>query len=130
MRMVNSLPLPGPSLATVTLPSCISTSERTTVSPIPRPPRDRESVWSAWTNISKSLGRSSGAIPIPLSMTLITTCDAVATAVSSICPPVGVYFAALFSRLRQNLGQPRRVDFAAPPVLRKGNAQLVAVVFQ
>ena len=43
-RTVNSLPWPGPSLWAVTRPSCISTSERTRVSPIPRPPRDRDRV--------------------------------------------------------------------------------------
>ena len=36
-RTVKSLPLPGPSLAAVTLPPCSSTSARTRVSPIPRP---------------------------------------------------------------------------------------------
>ena len=43
-RIMNSLPFPGPSLWAVTRPSCISTKDRTTVSPIPSPPRERDKV--------------------------------------------------------------------------------------
>ncbi len=39
-RIVNSLPLPGPSLLAATLPPCISTSFFTTVSPMPSPPSE------------------------------------------------------------------------------------------
>ena len=56
-RTVNSLPWPGPSLWAVTRPPCISTSDRTRVRPIPRPPRERDRVWSAWVNRSKIVGQ-------------------------------------------------------------------------
>ena len=38
---MNSLPRPGPSLSTVTVPPCSSTRLRTIVRPMPRPPSER-----------------------------------------------------------------------------------------
>ena len=59
-RTTNSLPLPGPSLWAVTVPPCISTSLRTSVSPMPSPPCERSRRRSACTNRSKMSGSMSG----------------------------------------------------------------------
>ena len=57
---MNSLPLPGPSLAAVTLPPCISTSFRTSVRPMPRPPSERAIERSPWAKRSKIAGEHLG----------------------------------------------------------------------
>ena len=50
------LPLPGPSLAAVTVPPCISTRPLTSASPIPSPPVDRSMLRSTCENMSKMWG--------------------------------------------------------------------------
>ena len=49
-----------PGALAATLPPCISTSRRTSVRPMPRPPRERSSEWSTWANISNTLPISVG----------------------------------------------------------------------
>ena len=47
--------------------SCISNSCLTSVRPMPRPPSERAIVRLPWANSSKTWGRSSGVMPIPVS---------------------------------------------------------------
>ena len=98
-RTVNVLPRPTPGLSAVTLPPCSSTSRRTSARPMPRPPCARSSLRPTWVNISNTSGRASGAMPMPVSVTEITTWSPSRRAARSIRPPSGVYFTALFSRL-------------------------------
>ena len=68
----NSLPLPRPRLRASIAPPCSATRPRVSDRPMPRPPSERSSADVACENISNSCGSSSGAIPMPLSCTLIT----------------------------------------------------------
>ena len=68
----------GPSLCASTVPPCISTSVFTSVRPMPRPSRERSSDVSTCVNISKTRGSFSAAMPMPLSLTRITACVALA----------------------------------------------------
>ena len=99
-RTTNSLPRPSPSLCAVTVPPCIATSERTSVRPTPSPPAARSSVRLDCTNRSNTessmFARNAGAV--------VAHADhGVAVASrrrsSSTWPPLGVYLAALLSRL-------------------------------
>ena len=71
-RMMNSLPFPGPSLFAAMLPSCISTSFLTIVSPMPSPPSDRAEERSPCVKSSNIAGNFSGGMPMPVSFTLMT----------------------------------------------------------
>ena len=95
----NSLPWPSPALRASTWPPCIPTRLRTTVSPMPSPPRARSSDASPCAKRSKTKGRKSAAMPIPVSRTRIATPSPSRSAVSQMEPPRGVYLAALLSRL-------------------------------
>ena len=92
-------PARAPRSARRSTPPCISTSRRTSVRPIPRPPCERSIVCSTWVNTSKILGSISGAMPTPLSPTSTTTSPPSRRAESRIRPPSGVYLAALVRRL-------------------------------
>ena len=96
---MNSLPRPAPSLVAETVPPCSSTSFRTTVSPMPRPPCDRSSEGSTWVNSSKTRCNIVSGIPMPSSATRNTTEPSSIEARMAICPPSGVYLAAFVSRL-------------------------------
>src|SRR5947208_6431056 len=77
---VNQNVLPFPiSLSTPMVPPCSSTSWRDSARPSPVPSYLRLAEASSWENSLKSLGRSSAAIPIPVSLTAIRT--------SEIAPP-------------------------------------------
>src|SRR5437870_3019523 len=95
----NSLPRPTPSLVADTRPPCSSTRRCTSVSPSPRPPRERASGASARMNNSKTCRNISGAMPIPVSRTRITPSPPSRATVISTRPPAGVYLSALSSRL-------------------------------
>jgi len=95
----NSLPRPTPSLVADTRPPCSSTRRCTSVSPSPRPPRERASGASARMNSSKTWRNISGAMPIPVSRTRITPSPPSRATVISTRPPAGVYLSALSSRL-------------------------------
>src|SRR5256886_9947679 len=80
-------------------------------SPGPAPPYSREADESAWKNVSKTLLWSSGAIPIPLSVTEIWKYPELPKGPDCVggrsagpawiktCPPAGVNFTELESRL-------------------------------
>src|ERR1041385_4781039 len=55
-RTTNSLPRPRPGLDASTHPECSSTSRRTTVRPMPRPPCERSSASLACAKKSKMCG--------------------------------------------------------------------------
>src|SRR5207253_7951004 len=95
----NSLPFPGPSLNALTVPPCSSTSLRTSVRPMPRPPAVRSPRRSPCVNISKIFSRMPSARPSPSSPTLIVTSSWSIAADSLMWPPGSVYFAALLRRL-------------------------------
>jgi len=58
----------GPSLWSVTVPSCNSTRRLTSANPIPRPPFcEYSSVVPTWAKISKIVVCASAEMPIPLS---------------------------------------------------------------
>jgi hypothetical protein len=48
--------------------------------------------------MSKMRGSISGGMPMPLSVTRTVAAPSCAAATTRICPPLGVYFAALCSR--------------------------------
>ena len=78
-------------------PSCISTSVRAKVRPMPSPPVDRSSAGSAWRNMSNTRGNMSAAMPTPVSrIRRIATSDC-RSAVNQMWPSRGVNFTALFS---------------------------------
>ena len=65
---------------------------------------------SAWRNRSKITGRTPGAIPCPVSLTTISTCELIRCRCTWIRPPFGVNFTALMSRFHticcRRLGSP------------------------
>ncbi len=65
---------------------------------MPRPPA-RSSVPRSCVNMSKTAGSDSGAMPMPLSLTSMTTSSPSSAASSRMRPFGSVYFAALVSRL-------------------------------
>ena len=83
------------------VPPCIWTSALTRARPMPSPVYPRLSGRSICTNMSKTRGRSSGRIPMPLSATTTRTSRLSARAVNRSRPPPGVYFAALLSRFEK-----------------------------
>ena len=66
---------------------------------MPSPPCERSSRRSTCTNMSKTFVSISGAIPIPVSSTPMTTSSPSRRASRQIRPPGSVYLAALSSRL-------------------------------
>ena len=97
-RTVNSLPWPR-TLSAVAVPPCSSTSRCTKHRPMPKPPCERSIDRSAWVNRSKMRGNSSGAMPMPLSLTRITTVSPSTSIFNPMRPPSSVYLAAFVSRL-------------------------------
>src|SRR5216683_5516496 len=94
-------PRPG-SLSTQIRPPCNSTNFFARVRPRPVPSCLRVSSLPTWRNSSKMAGWSSGAMPIPVSMTAISTAPSVRLAFRLIRPPSGVNLTALdrrFSRI-------------------------------
>src|SRR5882724_11514633 len=89
---VNRLPQPSPSLAASTWPPCSSTSWRTRVKPIPRPPRRRSGDRSSWKKRSKTRESTSGAMPTPVSAISKTPWSPRGWTRIVIRPPAGVYF--------------------------------------
>ena len=59
-RISTSVPWPGPGLLIAIRPSCISTSRRASVNPMPRPPADRSRIGSACWNMSNTRGKDVG----------------------------------------------------------------------
>ena len=57
-------------------------------------------IWPTWRNSSKTCAWSSGAIPMPVSRTATWTPPSTIRAETSTCPPSGVNFTALESRLK------------------------------
>ena len=94
IRMVNSLPSPGPSLRTEAVPPCSSASPRTSVSPRPWPPSD----WPPDAAKSKARGSIAGGMPLPLSRTRKTTASCSRTTEIPMRPPGSVDRAAWRSR--------------------------------
>ena len=86
----------------------------TRVSPMPSPPCDRSSERSTCVNSSKTRGSmlrrdADARVPHRAPPPRRRRCPPSARS----CPPGSVYFAALFSRLRQHLRQPDRVALHA-----------------
>ena len=65
---------------------------------MPKPPSERASERSPWAKSSNIRGSISGGMPTPLSRTRKTTSPPSTPAMSWMCPPDGVYLAALVSR--------------------------------
>src|SRR5213078_2138199 len=82
---VKQEPTPG-VLATVIWPSRRSTSRCTMWSPSPTPPKRRVGEASTWRNISKITGRSAAAMPMPVSLTSMTSRSPAALARTSTLP--------------------------------------------
>ena len=97
---VKVAPWPSPGLLARMLPPCISTSCLTMASPSPRPPCRRVVLASAWRKRSKTCGRNSGLMPMPVSMTLISTCELTRSRSTWTWPPLGVNLTALESRFQ------------------------------
>ena len=70
---MNSLPVPGPSLAAATLPPCSSTSALTSVRPIPSPPASAAMRAVGLGEEFEDAGQLSGGMPTPVSRTAMTT---------------------------------------------------------
>ena len=70
--IVNVDPDPGPALAAWIVPPCSSIKCLVMASPSPRPPCSRAFELSACQNFSNSRPRTSGVIPIPVSLTVTT----------------------------------------------------------
>ena len=121
-------PVPGPSLCAAIEPPCISTSVRTRLRPIPRPPW-AWSRWSpTWTNMSKTFGSISGLIPIPVSRTRMTTSPPSGSTDSRIRPPGSVYLAALFSRFQRICSSLVGSASSRIAPVGQGDGQLVAAL--
>ena len=73
IRNVKVVPRSRPSLAALTLPLCISTSDFTIDRPSPNPPKRRVTVRSPCSNGWNRRVMRSGSIPTPLSTTSIVT---------------------------------------------------------
>src|SRR6266850_1297590 len=92
----NVLPLPG-VLSSEIRPPCSSTKRFVRVSPSPVPSRERSR--PTCRNSSNTPAWSSGAIPMPLSLTSMRTSPSSRVTLISTRPPSGVNFAALDRRL-------------------------------
>ena len=108
-RTVNSLPWPRPSLCTCTVPPCISTRVFTSVRPMPSPSRERSSDVSTCVNISKTLGRCSAAMPMPLSRTRTTACLSILLDRQPDVPAPVRELAGIVQQVADDLSQPRGV---------------------
>src|SRR5947199_223935 len=95
---VKVAPRPGPGLSARTWPPCSSAMWRTSARPMPRPPARRAAEVSAWLKRSKTCGRNSGWMPMPLSFTCSCTRSAFLCSTTSIVPRSGVNLTALESR--------------------------------
>ena len=122
-------PWPSPGLLARTVPPCSSTSCLTIASPRPSPPCRRVVLESACRKRSKTWGRNSGLIPMPVSMTLTSTCELTRSRSTWTRPPLGVNFTALESRFQTTCWRARvagdgtgeRVeDLVDPDLLRVG----------
>ncbi len=100
-RTRNVLPFPGPWLSALMVPPCSSTSCRTSASPMPSPPTRCPGSPPTWVNISNIRGRSSLAIPIPVSATRTRAWPAWALTSIRICPP-GCMYLVLLVRILTN----------------------------
>src|SRR5262249_51450784 len=95
---VNVDPLPI-SLVSQIRPPCSSTNFLASVRPSPVPSRFRAASVPTWRNSSKTVAWSSGAIPMPVSLTATSTAPSTGAAVTPMRPPSGVNFTAFESRL-------------------------------
>ena len=93
---MNSEPVPGPLLWAATVPPCNSTRDFTRARPRPSPRVD--CFFEPWQNRSNTRGSRSGAIPRPLSRTRKTTCPALSSPLSQMCPRGSVNLAALANK--------------------------------
>ena len=106
---LNVLPWSSPGLLARTLPPCISTSCLTIDRPSPRPPCRRVVEPSAWRNRSKTNGRNSGLIPMPVSVTVISTCELTRSSRTWIRPASGRELHRVGEQVPDDLLEPRRV---------------------
>src|ERR1044071_441871 len=90
-------PRPG-ALSTQIRPPCSSTNFFARVRPRPVPSCLRVSSWPTWRNSSKIAAWSSGAMPMPVSVTAISTMPFRWVAFRQIRPPSGVNLTALERR--------------------------------
>src|SRR5216683_2935085 len=95
---VNVDPVPS-LLSTQIRPPCSSTNFLASVSPRPVPSCFLASSLPTWRNSSKMAAWSSGAIPIPVSVTATSTAPSLRLAFRLIWPPSGVNLTALERRL-------------------------------
>ena len=97
---MKAAPCPSPSLSTSTVPPCSSIRWRTIERPSPRPPWVRVIDPSAWRKRSKTKGRKSGRMPIPVSLTRMTAFPPTSRRRTSTRPPRGVNLMAFDSRFQ------------------------------
>lgn len=95
---VNALPWPRPGLDARTVPPCISTMRCTKGRPSPSPPLARSSVRGACAKSSKTWGRNSGLMPLPVSRTMMRASPSEDSIVTPTCPPGSVYLTAFVNR--------------------------------
>src|SRR6185369_9120828 len=112
-RTSNSLPLPTPSLLAAIVPPCSSTSLRASDRPMPCPPCACGLADSTCPNMSKIRSMCSSAMPMPVSLTLTTSAEPSADAVTAIVPPGGVYFAELISTFEKTCARRVRSPWSA-----------------
>ena len=108
-RTTNSLPLPSPSLCAVTVPPCISTSERTSVSPTPSPPSARSRVRRDCTNSSNTESSISRGMPAPSSRTRMTAASPSPSARERHVPAARRVLRGVAQQVDLDLLQARRV---------------------
>ncbi len=105
-------PVPGIESAPM-VPPCISTNRFDKASPSPVPCACRLVEVSIWVNSLKSLGRSSGRIPIPESITLTQTTSCVTMRGSSVLRSDGTDSGARVRVADRVMVPPSPVNFEA-----------------
>ena len=116
----------GPSLWATTVPPCSSTSRLTSVSPMPRPPWDRSSVWSTWRNISKICESMCLGMPGPLSRMRTTPRSASRSTPIQMTLAAGRIFGRVVQDVAEDLRQPGDVAFDDDRLGRQRQSQPVA----
>ena len=124
-RTVNTLPWPAPvavhaDRAAVQLDQALASAPgrcrgRSARSPVPR----------SCVNMSNTAGSDSGAMPMPLSLTSITTSSPSSAASSRMRPCGSVYLAALVSRLATTCDDAQRIGLHQDRRLRHDDLELV-----
>ena len=104
-------PRPTPALSARTVPPCSSTIWRTMDKPRPNPPKARVEVASSWRKRSKTCGKNSGTMPMPVSLIVTSTWLSTCANSTRTRPPLGVNLMAFEMRFHatccKRSGRPR-----------------------